>query len=188
MKRGKMTKKQKADLVKNRLLSDNAFLEECMCILYRRQTEMEMQEEDTREWNGVGFNKPDSYFLSKQARWLLNGKHLGGKYLINARDKLMKYSKQLSETLEVECLMNGWFIVWGIITKDTINAILFDVDGNVQWIPRSLIHNDFNDKGTGEQMLVLDDWKIQQSYNIITSFRTHYKLSIFVEPVKAEIP
>lgn len=65
--------------------------------IYERQTEDEQEIQHTKNVNGVGFNGPDSKFLSYCATWIKSGKPLNGKFLDKSREKIIKYRKQLAE-------------------------------------------------------------------------------------------
>lgn len=84
-----------------RLHGDDDFLKECILILYRLQTSHEKMVRSTDITNLVGFNKADAPFLSKLAENIQNSKNLIGRAyteddLIIAREKMMKYSRQIA--------------------------------------------------------------------------------------------
>jgi len=64
--------------------------------LYQRQTTEEQARRTTNVWNGRGYNFADAYILSSFAERLLNGCQLSAQQREVARDKLPKYSRQLT--------------------------------------------------------------------------------------------
>jgi hypothetical protein len=65
--------------------------------IYRRQTLDEMQSEETKHHNGIGFSAAHARLGSYYAQWLLKGNHLSGKHLIKARGIILHYVGQLEE-------------------------------------------------------------------------------------------
>lgn len=64
--------------------------------LYEQQTVDEKWSGETRNTNGVGFNKVDSKFLSSVAEFLLARGYLTDKQKYVTRRRLVKYNKQLT--------------------------------------------------------------------------------------------
>lgn len=79
------------------LFKSDYAVERAIVALYNRQTGDEQSSRDTRHRNGVGFSGADARLGSYWARWVLSGKNLTGKHLLNARKMSLKYIKQLSE-------------------------------------------------------------------------------------------
>lgn len=66
--------------------------------IYERQTSDEQSIGDTKYHNGIGFNGADAKYLSYCAEYMI--KHhcgLTGKHLTKARQRIIKYRKQLVE-------------------------------------------------------------------------------------------
>lgn len=68
-----------------------------MIALYKRQTEDEKRDRDTKHSNARGFSVAHSARGSYYARWVLKGNHLTGSYLYHARQMAIYYARQLSE-------------------------------------------------------------------------------------------
>ena len=73
------------------------WVERAIVVLYKRQTADERISESTRVHNGRGFNAFDAKMGTYMAKWILDGKHLNGKWLEKARKMLQKYTRQLLE-------------------------------------------------------------------------------------------
>jgi hypothetical protein len=80
------------------LLSINdRVVERAMIVLYARQTTDEKSSKETRHKNGRGFNSGDAKKGTCMAEYVLNGNHLTGQWLMDARAMCFKYLKQLVE-------------------------------------------------------------------------------------------
>jgi hypothetical protein len=91
-----------AEEIKAKLQSDDYWLERAVLAIYDKQTSNEKTSEQTIEDNGVGFNGPDSRYLSYVARWIKSGKQLDGHHLLKVRSRMSKYSKQLARIANKE--------------------------------------------------------------------------------------
>jgi len=92
------------------------FAERAVCKLLARQTEDERVVKSTRHTNGIGFNGPDAAYLTWCAEWIQNSRRPEGSRLnVTAGEKgaadrhypkmakkLMKYTRQLLEEVEVK--------------------------------------------------------------------------------------
>jgi len=85
-----------ADMIKEKLQTNQAWLERAVIAIYEYQTEHEQQVEVTEEYNKVGFSAADANYLSYIATWLNSGKHLSGTHLQKVRGRMIKYSGQLA--------------------------------------------------------------------------------------------
>lgn len=74
---------------------NDGFLERCILLLYENQTDDEQSLKNTIYKNYMGFNRPDSFKLSRMAERLKKGKRLGRKSLKEGRKRLLKYAGQL---------------------------------------------------------------------------------------------
>lgn len=88
--------------IREKIESDDKFLEEAIKAVYRGQTASEKSYQQTLEDNGVGFNGVDSSFGSSLAQQILSGKHLTDKQKFKAKRMMKKYARQISESLPVE--------------------------------------------------------------------------------------
>lgn len=80
------------------LLSTNdRAVEKAIVVLYNRQTVDEQMAKDTRHKNGRGFSAGDARKGSYMAKYVLDGNHLSGKWLMDARAMAFKYIGQLVE-------------------------------------------------------------------------------------------
>lgn len=92
------------DAILHDLRTSDAFVEEALLTIYRRQTEDERSAGTTTHHNGVGFNGFDANMGTYCAKWLLdaNGnrlphRHLNGRFLAWARRQMPKYVRQLED-------------------------------------------------------------------------------------------
>lgn len=83
------------EIIKNRLLTDNAWLYRGILAIYQHQTLDEKLDGITKEDNGIGFNGADAIILSSFAQQLILKKYLTDKQCAIARKKMLKYSGQL---------------------------------------------------------------------------------------------
>lgn len=87
----------KKEQIRQKLLENQSWLERGILAIYERQTFDEQRIEDSIVDNGMGFNKPDSHYMSYVARWLKSGKHLTGHHADKARKVMTKYAGQLAD-------------------------------------------------------------------------------------------
>lgn len=89
--------------ITNLLQNNNKFLARAIVALYKLQTQDEQRAKLTRYRNDVGFNAIDADFLSDLAQSAIDAHGRTGKYLLTtaqlnaARDRMMKYSAQLTD-------------------------------------------------------------------------------------------
>jgi hypothetical protein len=83
------------DEIKENIMADDTWMTRAVLAIYDRQTKDEQIVEVTRVFNKVGFNKPDSPFLSSIAKLLLRRFTLTPKQKYKTRKKIVKYSNQL---------------------------------------------------------------------------------------------
>ena len=84
------------DEIKNLVQTHDKVLYGALKKLYEKQTEDEKRDKETKENNGVGFNGPDSRFLSSVCEFLIGTGFLTDKQKVIARKKLVKYTRQLT--------------------------------------------------------------------------------------------
>ena len=72
-------------------------VESSIVALYQRQTASEKATGNTHVSNGIGFSAFDAPQASYMARWILDGKHLTGRYSVRALTMTCKYAGQLVE-------------------------------------------------------------------------------------------
>lgn len=87
------------DLVRDWLRWDNFMVERAVVALFKRQTRDERANEHTIWLNQQGFNAADAAILTRGAKWVLAGNRLDGKYLVEVRQRLLKYTRQLREII-----------------------------------------------------------------------------------------
>ena len=97
-----MTKVWTVNEVESNLLSNPIWVEKAIVALFNRQTISEHDSEVTTNSNNVGFTAFDASKMSYYAKWCLNGRHLSGHHLDNARKKILKYKKQLTKIANKE--------------------------------------------------------------------------------------
>lgn len=95
---------EKIEALKFAIDSDLTTLENCLLLLYSKQTAGEQEAGQTAEKNNYGFSGCDSKTLSYYARWLESGRHLSDRFLIDARKRIKKYVGQLIKIQEEEIL------------------------------------------------------------------------------------
>lgn len=83
------------DEIKERILTDDRWLERAVVAIYNLQTLNEQSSERTTQRNGVGYSAFHARSMSYAAKWILSGKHLTGKYKNRARKVIPMYAKQL---------------------------------------------------------------------------------------------
>jgi hypothetical protein len=85
------------ELIKEKLISNQTWLERGIIAIYKRQTKEEQWSKVTKDQNGIGFNGVDSSLLSSFAEQLIKGRRLTDKQLVYAKKKMIKYASQLAE-------------------------------------------------------------------------------------------
>jgi hypothetical protein len=88
------------EVIKERLISDQRWLERGIVAIMNFQTAREIRAEQTIEDNGVGFNGVDGKFLTSLGKWIEKsnrplGQRLSVKQAAVARRKMPKYAGQL---------------------------------------------------------------------------------------------
>jgi len=83
--------------IASKLASSQAWLERGILAIYARQTADEKNHGETVHLNCVGFSGADAKYLSYLARYLQNGNHLSGKFLVGGRKRMAKYAGQLTK-------------------------------------------------------------------------------------------
>jgi hypothetical protein len=82
--------------------TNNHWLTRGILAIYDRQTEDEKRSEETRHYNGVGYNGVDAHFASSLAQQLRAGYTLSPKQLNAARKMMKKYCGQLTKIANKE--------------------------------------------------------------------------------------
>lgn len=78
------------------LMTNNHAVQSALVVLYKRQTDDEKNEQNTKHTNNVGFSGAHANQGSYLAKWVLSGKNLSGKFLDNGRKIVLHYVKQLT--------------------------------------------------------------------------------------------
>ena len=87
--------------IQNNLRTNRRWIERAIILLYTEgQTTSEQIIGATKVVNYVGFNGPDSRYLSYIAKWLLSNRTLNEKHLQKCATKLPKYWKQIQNFIE----------------------------------------------------------------------------------------
>lgn len=92
-----MDKAWSVEEIRNRLATNDKWLERGLVAIYRFQTESEKNLGATVEDNGVGFNGVDSVILTSFAQQLSHRGFLTPKQREIARKKMLKYARQLTK-------------------------------------------------------------------------------------------
>lgn len=85
-----------ADQIKEKLLTNQRWLERAIIAIYKLQTQAEKTTEQTNIKNNVGFSAFDASTGTYMAKWLLSGKKLSGVWVEKAKKMMPKYSAQLA--------------------------------------------------------------------------------------------
>lgn len=84
------------DEILNVLMTVDAQVPKALLKLYDYQTRTEQDVQETKYFNGVGFNGVDSKFLSNVAEFYKRNGYLSPKQLFRVRKSLKKYAGQLA--------------------------------------------------------------------------------------------
>jgi len=92
------------EIIKEKLSTDNRWVEKAIIVIYNRQTSTEQNNKFTSEKNGVGFTGYDANYFTYLANYLLKNKnnHLTGKHLDKAKKSMPKYWKQIKTEIEMK--------------------------------------------------------------------------------------
>jgi len=85
------------DQIKAMLRDSDRAVERAILALYKRQTQDEQASSCTQHTNGQGFNAFDAPSGTYYAKWILKGRKLTGRHLVNARKMAVRYVGQLSD-------------------------------------------------------------------------------------------
>ena len=88
------------EYIKEKLSTDQRWMERSLVVLYRYQTEDEQESGRTSWMNNRGFNSSDSKYLTYCSKYVLNGGHLSGKHLVKCGKMLPKYWRQIQMLIE----------------------------------------------------------------------------------------
>jgi hypothetical protein len=83
------------DFIKEKLSTDDKWLERGILAIWKFQTASEKIQVNTHLYNNVGFNGADGTFLTSLGNFLNKGYHLTAKQKFVARKKMNKYAAQL---------------------------------------------------------------------------------------------
>jgi hypothetical protein len=86
--------------VQNLLATNDTAVIKGMLRIYAKQTSDEKQVEETREFNGVGFNGLDGKIMSSFSTFYSKNKYLSPKQMKIARNKMKKYAGQLIKIIQ----------------------------------------------------------------------------------------
>jgi hypothetical protein len=90
------------ETIRTLLLSNDRAVERAMVVIFNRQTSDEQSAGHTSHHNGKGFSAFDAGSGSYYAKWVLSGRSLTGKHLVNARKMSLRYVRQLVEEAELK--------------------------------------------------------------------------------------
>jgi hypothetical protein len=85
------------DAVRELLDRSDKAVERAVVAIYRRQTEDEQAQHQTRWNNGIGFAACHARLGSYYAKWILSGRHLSGVHVERARKMVRHYAGQLHQ-------------------------------------------------------------------------------------------
>jgi hypothetical protein len=86
--------------VRQKLSTDQRWVERAIVKLFERQTSDEQRTDQTRVTNHRGFTHGDARRLSKAAKWIQSGRPLSGFHLQHAFKSVPKYARQVLEMIE----------------------------------------------------------------------------------------
>ena len=84
------------EVVKQKILTDQRWLERAVVAIYERQIEREQDLFITEDYNERGFNNVDCRTGAFMAQWIKKGNHLTGKWIVLAKKIMPKYVNQLT--------------------------------------------------------------------------------------------
>jgi hypothetical protein len=84
-----------ADEIREKLATDQQWLERGIVAIYSKQTQEEKAAKGTIHDNGVGFNGCDGGYGAYLAKYILGGNVLSGRHLESGRKMMLKYAGQL---------------------------------------------------------------------------------------------
>lgn len=90
------TKVYTPEEIKDKILTNQKWLERAILAIFERQTFTEQEEQITRFKNGVGFSAAHAHVMSYCANWLIRGNHLSGKWVDKSQSVMIHYTKQLA--------------------------------------------------------------------------------------------
>ena len=85
-----------AEVIKQKILTDQRWLERAVVAIYERQTEREQDLFITEDFNERGFNNVDCRTGAFMAQWIQKGNRLSGKWIKIAQKIMPKYANQLA--------------------------------------------------------------------------------------------
>lgn len=91
----KLTVNQYKICMQAMLITSDKYLDKAIVEIYKLQTDEEKYKGQSVEENNLGFSKVDAEVLSKIARKLIEGKELTAGERARARNKMLKYWRQL---------------------------------------------------------------------------------------------
>lgn len=94
--------KYTAEFIKDKIFTDNLWLFRAVLAIYKLQTQDEKRKGFTRHNNNVGFNGPDSVFLSSIAELITLNRSLSEKQIYVTKKKMIKYCGQLAKIANKE--------------------------------------------------------------------------------------
>jgi hypothetical protein len=92
--------KYTTEFIKDKILSDDKWLEHAVLAIWKYQTASEKMRTDTHLYNGVGFNGSDGHFCTSCGNYLSKGMHMSEKQKVILRKKMPKYAGQLIRIIE----------------------------------------------------------------------------------------
>lgn len=84
------------EVIKQKILTDQRWLERAVVAIYERQTEREQDLFVTEDYNERGFNNVDCRTGAFMAQWIQKGNSLSGKWIKIAQKIMPKYANQLA--------------------------------------------------------------------------------------------
>jgi len=84
------------EVIKQKISTDQRWLERAVIAIYERQTEREQDLFVTEDFNERGFNNVDCRTGTIMAQWIQKGNHLSGKWIKIAQKIMPKYAEQLT--------------------------------------------------------------------------------------------
>lgn len=98
----KSEKKWSREVILEMIQTNDYMLCRGIIAIWNKQTKDEQRIQDTRHYNGVGFNGVDAKFLSSIASQLERGKKLSSKQIYCSRKRMLKYAGQLTRIANKE--------------------------------------------------------------------------------------
>jgi hypothetical protein len=92
-----ITKKNLSEFIRNKLSTNDKWAKKALLEIYKRQTPVEQESQQTIVHNDIGFSGVDAELLSSYAKQLEASQWLSSKQMLWLKKKIVKYWRQIME-------------------------------------------------------------------------------------------